>query len=261
MFPAILPGFRGADTGKRALRPWFGPGFEDTLHGGSGPENNQHPGARVMDGSPHQPVLPRAPADLPTPIRGPLRDLRRRPAARPSRRAVRLQALGAEVDGQPLPGRLSPWRHSPLFLPDGRGRPSRVTPAKASHAPEDARSRRLPGAEPRARPRAPLARRGRLPLPAAAGPARLRSPRRRGRVSRLGDGPRPQCPAVAPGLKLLDKERRSHIDDFNCDEALGLFAGLNVLPKKSFADRLLLPSRAATSNWACCRGGSRPWPR
>ena len=36
-------------------------------------------------------------------------------------------------------------------------------------------------------------------------------------------------------LKLLDKERRSHIDDFNCDEAVGLFAGLNVLPKKSFA--------------------------
>jgi hypothetical protein len=36
-------------------------------------------------------------------------------------------------------------------------------------------------------------------------------------------------------LKLLDKERRSHIDDFNCDDALGLFAGLNVLPKKSYA--------------------------
>ena len=36
-------------------------------------------------------------------------------------------------------------------------------------------------------------------------------------------------------LKLLDKERRSHIDDFNCDEAVGLFAGLNVLPKKTFA--------------------------
>jgi hypothetical protein len=35
-------------------------------------------------------------------------------------------------------------------------------------------------------------------------------------------------------LKLLDKERRSHIDDFNTDEVLGLFAGLNVLPKKSF---------------------------
>jgi hypothetical protein len=36
-------------------------------------------------------------------------------------------------------------------------------------------------------------------------------------------------------LKLLDKGRRSHINDFNCDEALGLFAGLNILPKKSYA--------------------------
>lgn len=36
-------------------------------------------------------------------------------------------------------------------------------------------------------------------------------------------------------LKLLDKERHCHIDDFNFDPALGLFAGLNILPKKSFA--------------------------
>jgi hypothetical protein len=36
-------------------------------------------------------------------------------------------------------------------------------------------------------------------------------------------------------LKLLDKERRSHISDFDFDEALGLFAGLNILPKKSYA--------------------------
>jgi hypothetical protein len=36
-------------------------------------------------------------------------------------------------------------------------------------------------------------------------------------------------------MKLLRKERQSHIDDFNLDEGLGLFAGLNVLPKKSFA--------------------------
>jgi len=36
-------------------------------------------------------------------------------------------------------------------------------------------------------------------------------------------------------LKLLDKERHSHINDFNFDAALGLFAGLNVLPKKSYA--------------------------
>ena len=36
-------------------------------------------------------------------------------------------------------------------------------------------------------------------------------------------------------LKLLDKERHSHINDFSFDEALGLFAGLNILPKKSYA--------------------------
>jgi hypothetical protein len=36
-------------------------------------------------------------------------------------------------------------------------------------------------------------------------------------------------------LKLIDKERRSHISDFNFDEALGIFAGLNVLPKATFA--------------------------
>jgi hypothetical protein len=35
-------------------------------------------------------------------------------------------------------------------------------------------------------------------------------------------------------LKLLDKERRSHINDFNFDEAIGLFAGLNIPPKKSY---------------------------
>ena len=36
-------------------------------------------------------------------------------------------------------------------------------------------------------------------------------------------------------LKLTDKERRSHISDFDFDEALGLFAGLNILPKATFA--------------------------
>ena len=35
-------------------------------------------------------------------------------------------------------------------------------------------------------------------------------------------------------LKLIDKERRSHISDFDFDEALGLFAGLNILPKATF---------------------------
>jgi len=36
-------------------------------------------------------------------------------------------------------------------------------------------------------------------------------------------------------LKLLDKERRSHLNDFSFDEATGLFAGLNIPPKKSYA--------------------------
>jgi hypothetical protein len=36
-------------------------------------------------------------------------------------------------------------------------------------------------------------------------------------------------------LKLLDEERRSHLSDFNFDEALGLFAGLNSLPQATFA--------------------------
>jgi hypothetical protein len=47
--------------------------------------------------------------------------------------------------------------------------------------------------------------------------------------------PAPAAVLSLLALKLLDKERRSHIGDFNFDEALGLFAGLNVLPKKSFA--------------------------
>jgi hypothetical protein len=47
--------------------------------------------------------------------------------------------------------------------------------------------------------------------------------------------PAPSALLSLLALKLLDKERRSHIDDFNCDEVLGLVAGLNVLPKKSFA--------------------------
>jgi hypothetical protein len=46
--------------------------------------------------------------------------------------------------------------------------------------------------------------------------------------------PAPAAILALLALKLLDKERRSHIDDFNFDEALGLFAGLNILPKKSF---------------------------
>src|SRR5262249_58170123 len=43
-------------------------------------------------------------------------------------------------------------------------------------------------------------------------------------------------------LKPPEKERRSHIDHFNTDEALGLFAGLNNPPKKSFATAYPYPA-------------------
>jgi hypothetical protein len=36
-------------------------------------------------------------------------------------------------------------------------------------------------------------------------------------------------------LRSLDKERRGQIRDFSFDEALGLFAGLNALPKATLA--------------------------
>jgi hypothetical protein len=47
--------------------------------------------------------------------------------------------------------------------------------------------------------------------------------------------PAPSALLSLLALKLLDKERRSHITDFDFDEAIGLFAGLNVLPKRSYA--------------------------
>ena len=49
--------------------------------------------------------------------------------------------------------------------------------------------------------------------------------------------PAPRAVLSLLALKLLDKERKSHINDFNFDEAVALFAGLNVLPKKSYATR------------------------
>lgn len=57
--------------------------------------------------------------------------------------------------------------------------------------------------------------------------------------------PAPEALLSLLTLKLLDKERRSHITDFDFDEALGLFAGLNVLPKKSYAtDYSYRPTRS-----------------
>ena len=54
-------------------------------------------------------------------------------------------------------------------------------------------------------------------------------------------------------LKLVDKERRSHTDDLNCDEAAGLFAGLNVLPKKSFLTEYSYRT-SRDNQWVLLRG-------
>ena len=123
----------------------------------------------------------------------------------------------------------------PLFLPDGRGRPCGSSSGRGRPAPEepevaDARELNLaPGRTLHSRLAGVFLF---LPLLTRLGFDRL--------VTAAGYPGSEMVPATSAllallALKLLDKERRSHIDDFNCDEALGLFAGLNVLPKKSFA--------------------------
>jgi hypothetical protein len=67
--------------------------------------------------------------------------------------------------------------------------------------------------------------------------AQLRFDELVGQAGYPGSGMVPATSALLSllALKLIDKERRSHISDFNFDEALGLFAGLNILPKSTFA--------------------------
>ena len=104
---------------------------------------------------------------------------------------------------------------------------------------------------------APDARGRRLPVPAVVGQTSLRS----NRGHQAGYPGSEMIPALSAllallTLKLLDKERRSHINDFNFDEALGLFAGLNILPKKVVRHRLLVPDDRARINAPCSRRGS-----
>ena len=124
---------------------------------------------------------------------------------------------------------------SPLFAAPRRGRPGGRGPHGAPARPEEpatADCRQLslaPGRRVRTRVAGVFLF---LPLLARLGFDRL--------VAQAGYPGSQMVPAVSAllsllVLKLLDKERRSHISDFNCDEALGLFAGLNILPKKSYA--------------------------
>src|SRR5262245_35390264 len=135
----------------------------------------------------------------------------------------------------PLPCRAPAGLHSPLFLPDGRGRYPRPSGGGDRHGPElpeiaDCRELGLtPGRTIRTRVAGIFLF---LPLLAKLGFDRLVV---QAQYPGSAMVPAPAAVLSLLTLKLLDKERRSHIGDFNFDEALGLFAGLNVLPKKSFA--------------------------
>jgi hypothetical protein len=126
-------------------------------------------------------------------------------------------------------------RVSPLFLPEPRGR---------SHGPDDAERAALPLTPAIADRDAIDLSPGRSLRTRVAGLflflpllARLHFDELVRQAEYPGSGmvPAPGALLSLLTLKLLDKERRSHISDFNFDEALGLFAGLNILPKKSFA--------------------------
>ena len=119
----------------------------------------------------------------------------------------------------------------PLFVAPRYGRPAR-TPAPRPETPEVA-DRRCLSLEPGRRLRSRVAGIF-LFLPLLA---HLRFDQLVARAGYPGTAMIPATSAVLSllALKLLDKERRSHISDFNCDEGLGLFAGLNVLPKAAFA--------------------------
>src|SRR5262249_45098474 len=194
-----------------------------------------------LDGSPRHgrsslPVLlPRAPTDLPPAVRGPARLLRRGSPRGRGRRPVRLQADRPPSDDPTVSRPVPPGASPPLFVPDGRGRPPGQRRCEDRNGPERPAiaDQRLLSLESGRR----LQTRNAgiflfLPL--------LAQVRFDGIVTQAGypgsemvSAPRALLALLT--LKLLDKERRGHINDFNCDEALGLFAGLNILPKKSYA--------------------------
>jgi hypothetical protein len=119
----------------------------------------------------------------------------------------------------------------PLFAAPQYGHPARI-PSAHPETPAVADRRRL-GLEPGRRLRSRVAGIF-LFLPLLA---QLRFDQLVAQAGYPGTAMIPATGAVLSllALKLLDKERRSHINDFNCDEGLGLFAGLNVLPKAAFA--------------------------
>src|SRR6202165_4899343 len=179
------------------------------------------------------PLLPRAHQRYATPLRSTARRLRRWLPSEGCRRALRPQLRRLPPAGVPVPGCLHVRTAAPLFTARPRGRPPAAP--RSPGQPE-----RPAAADCRIRTLAPGYRASTrlaglflfLPLLARVQFDHL--------VRQAGYPGSQMIPAPSAllsllALKLLDKERRSHIDDFNFDEALGLFAGLNILPKKSYA--------------------------
>src|SRR5262245_60786166 len=169
------------------------------------------------------------------PLRGPPRRLPRWPAQESGRSGIRVRLRLPAPSGPSVPLAMPPRRPAPLFLPEPRGRSraaadpeavaSPLTPAIADRGALDL----SPGRSLRTRVAGLF-----LFLPLLA---RLRFDELVRQADYPGSDmvPAPAALLALLTLKLLDKERRGHINDFNFDEAAGLFAGLNVLPKKSFA--------------------------
>jgi hypothetical protein len=130
---------------------------------------------------------------------------------------------------------MSRRRSSPLFTAPRFGRPTVLTVPASGAQPETP--------EVADRHQLDLAK-GRRVRTRVAGIFLVRPLLARVRFDQLGEQadypgsemiPAPGALLSLLALKRLDKERRSPISDFACDAALGLFAGLNLLPKTSFA--------------------------
>ena len=174
--------------------------------------------------------------DLPPPIRGAASHLRRRPSPGRRRRQIRLYAAGA-CDNSSIGFRTA--------IRSGSPPPFFKSRRSVGHRSADADRSPCPSTPPVADVRTcsfqemttPFETRvagifAFWPLLAQLGFDEL--------VKQAGYPGSEMVPATSAllsllALKLIDKERRSHISDFNFDEALGLFAGLNVLPKTTFA--------------------------
>ena len=131
----------------------------------------------------------------------------------------------------PQPGRRRPdpqgRRIRSLATPGRRRTPTRL-------AADHGRCRRCPATRPEPAVVPDQIRRP-VPLPADAGldPPRSHPPGRG--VPRLGDDPTPAAPCDrCLALKLFGTARHGHVMSVVLDQGLALFAGLNVIPKRSF---------------------------